>query len=98
MIKVLLERRIKRADYPKLLGYLQDLRAAAVYQPGYVFGETLVRGKDPIDTIVISTWMSEDHWNAWLTSQERIELDSAMTHLLLEEPKIRVYKILGTET
>ncbi|MDD4860331.1 MAG: antibiotic biosynthesis monooxygenase [Dehalococcoidales bacterium] len=98
MIKVLLERQVKRADFPKILEHLQDLRAAALYQPGYVFGETLLKGDDPVEVLVISTWASEEHWNAWLTSEERIELESANSHLLLDETKISVYKILAAET
>lgn len=100
MIRVLLERRVKKEDYDKLIGHLQDLRAAALYQPGYVTGETLVKDDDLtgiVDVLVISTWISEDRWNAWLTSQERIEVDGAITHLLVGEPEISIYKLLGQE-
>ena len=93
MVRVLLERRVKREDYNRLMGHLKDLRAAALHRPGYVTGETLVRDDDPVEVLVISTWISEEHWNAWLTSQERIELNSAITHLLVAEPRVSIYKV-----
>ncbi len=92
MIKVLLERRVRRGNYDKLLGNLNDIRVAALRQPGYIAGETLVKGDDPVDVLVISTWVSEDHWKAWLSSQQRIELDFMINHLLEEDARASVYK------
>ena len=45
MIKVLLERRVAKENLTRLIGYLVDLRAAALKQKGYVTGETLVKRK-----------------------------------------------------
>ncbi|MFH0913962.1 MAG: antibiotic biosynthesis monooxygenase [Chloroflexota bacterium] len=97
MIKVLLERRVRRKNLPKLMEYLKDIRSAALRQPGYVTGETLVRGDDPVDVLVIGTWISEEHWKAWSTSQERIELEDMICSLLEEDVKVSVYKIPSEE-
>jgi len=93
MIKVLQERRVKKRNFAKLNANLNDLRSAALQQPGYVTGETLIKGTDPIDVLVISTWISEDHWKAWITSEERIELTDIMNSLIEGETKISIYKI-----
>lgn len=93
MIKVLLERRVKKKNYAKLMEHLIDIRAAALRQPGYITGETLVKGNDPIDVMIITSWISEDHWNAWITKRQRIELNDIINHLIEGEPKVTIYKV-----
>ena len=97
MIKVLLERRVRKENYDKLIANLNDLRAASLHQPGYVTGETLIKGDDPIDVLVISTWISEAHWNAWTTLEERIVLNNVINRLIDGEAKISVYKTASEE-
>jgi antibiotic biosynthesis monooxygenase (ABM) superfamily enzyme len=93
MIKVLLRRRVKPGNYERTIGLVRDLRAAALHQPGYMTGETIVRGQDPIEVLVISTWLSEEHWRAWSTSEPRIELESMITPLLEDTPEAAVYRM-----
>jgi heme oxygenase (mycobilin-producing) len=93
MIKVLMERRVAKRNYNKLLDHLIDLRTAALHQPGYISGETLVKGTDPIDVMTISTWMSEDHWKAWTTARVRIELNDIINRLIEGDAKVSVYKV-----
>ncbi len=97
MVKVLQERRVKKKNFTKLIAALNDLRSAALHQPGYVTGETLMRGKDPLDIMVISTWISEDHWKAWTTSEERLELNDIINGLIEGEDKINIYEVPGGE-
>jgi heme-degrading monooxygenase HmoA len=93
MIKVLQERQVKKKKWTKLIAQLNDLRSVAVHQPGYITGETLFKGKDPIDVLVISTWISEDHWKAWLTSEERIELNDIVDSIIETDTKISIYQV-----
>jgi heme-degrading monooxygenase HmoA len=93
MIKVLQERRVRKRNFTKLIAQLNDLRSAALHQPGYVTGETLIKGKDPIDVLVISTWISEDHWKAWTTSEERIEINDMVNSLIDGDAKISIYEV-----
>jgi heme oxygenase (mycobilin-producing) len=93
MIKVLMERRVSKRNYDKLQEHLIDLRTAALHQPGYISGETLVKGTDPIDVLTISSWMSEDYWKAWMTARVRIELNDIINRLLEGEAKVSVYKV-----
>ena len=92
MIKVLLERKVPKDKYSKLIGLLNDLRAESLHQPGYVSGETLVKGEDPIEVLVISTWISEDHWKAWTTNEQCIELDQMIDSFLGAPTRFTVYK------
>ena len=97
MVKVLVERRVSKKNYFKLMANLMDLRAASLHQPGYVTGETLVKGTDPIDILVIGTWISEDHWKAWATSETRILLNTLTDRLIEGEAKITIYKMASEE-
>ena len=91
MIKVLLERRVAKENLTRLIGYLIDLRAAALQQKGYVTGETLVKRNDTFDVMTISTWISEEHWKAWTTTATRIELDDIINGIIIGEPKVSIY-------
>jgi len=55
MVKVLQERLVNRKDCHRLLECLEDLRAAALRQPGYVTGETLVKGVDAVAVLTVVT-------------------------------------------
>jgi heme-degrading monooxygenase HmoA len=97
MIKVLQERRVKKINYDRLIAHLIDLRAAALRQPGYLTGETLSKGDDPVDVLTISTWVSEANWKAWVTSEERIEFEEIINNLLDGEAKVSIYKMPAEE-
>jgi len=72
---------------------LKDMRAAALHQPGYVTGETLMRGNNPVELLVIGTWISEAYWKAWETAPERLELENIVDSLLEGEVQTTIYKI-----
>jgi heme-degrading monooxygenase HmoA len=93
MIKVMLERKVPKENFAKLIGYLIDLRTAALHQPGYVSGETLIKGENPVDVLVISTWISEDHWKAWTTTEQRIDLYNMIDRLLIGDMKVNIYQV-----
>lgn len=95
MIRVIIERQVKNKE--RLLPMLRELRAAAVHQPGYVTGETLVSTEDASITAVISTWHSLEQWQAWETSETRATLYELIEPLLVEEPRVRVYRVMATE-
>jgi Uncharacterized enzyme involved in biosynthesis of extracellular polysaccharides len=97
MIKVVLSRQIKANTETKLVEALMDLRAAALHQPGYITGETLMNTADPHNILVISTWISLEHWKAWKESEQRIELDEALMPLLSSEEQVSTYYVVGRE-
>lgn len=93
MMKVLIKRNVRPENLERLTDLLLDLRAAAVRQPGYVMGETLVRGENPVEVLAIGTWLSPEHWRAWSTSQQRLELEAMVTSLLIGDAEVLVYSI-----
>jgi heme-degrading monooxygenase HmoA len=74
MVKVLLERTIKGKHVKEIVRLMRQLRVMAMQQPGYISGETLHAVGDPNHYLVISTWESLEHWQAWLNSPERQKL------------------------
>ena len=95
MIKAIIERHIK--DEMSFSPLIRELRAAAIHQPGYVTGETLVSTEDKSIIVVISTWRSLEDWEAWETSETRAKLYQKIEPLLLQKPQVRTYQILATE-
>ena len=95
MIKVIIERQLKPGE--ELYSLLRELRAAAMHQPGYVTGETLVSTEDRSDILVISTWQSLEHWKAWEASASRARLYEQIQLLLVVKPKVKVCEIVATE-
>jgi len=93
MVKVLIKRYVGVRDRNRLLGLLLDLRAGALHQPGYVSGETVIRGEDPVEVLTIGGWLTEDHWRAWLTSEQRHGLENMVSPLLVGEAEIAVYNV-----
>ena len=95
MIKVIIKRHTKEDE--SLSSLLRELRAAAMDQPGYVTGETLVSTEDKPIVAVISTWRSLEDWKTWETSKTRARLYQQIEPLLVEKPKVRTYQIMATE-
>jgi len=93
MIKIVIERKAKEGE--RLLTLLRDSRAAAMKQPGYISGETLVNAEDNTEFVVISTWQSVKDWKGWEKSEERARLEKKIRALLAEAPRVRAYRYLS---
>jgi len=93
MIRVLIERRCQPGKEQALKGFLKDLRAESLREPGYVSGETLVGIDDPRSFLVISNWAQKDAWEAWKNSQARLEIANMIAPLLTSEPVVRIYSL-----
>jgi len=93
MVRVIIERRAKEGK--SLLAPLREIREVAMKQSGYISGETLVCTEDSSVIMVISTWESFKDWKAWQKSEKRAKLDERIEPLLLEPPKVRVYRYLS---
>ena len=91
MVKVLLERTIKGQNVGEIVRLLRQMRVKAMQQPGYVSGETLHAVDDPNLYLVISTWESLDHWQAWVQSPERRKLQEEVDTYLQSPTTVRVF-------
>ncbi len=91
MIKVLLERSIKGKQVKEIIRLLRMMRVLAMQQPGYISGETLHAVDDPNHYLVISTWESLEHWQAWFANPERQKLQAEVDSYMETPTKVRVY-------
>ena len=97
MVRILIERHLKEGKREDLMPLLRQLRTAAMHQSGYVTGETLASTEDASFIAVLSTWRSLDDWKAWETSEPRTRIYQQIESLLLEKPKVSIYKVMATE-
>jgi len=70
------------------------LRTAALNQPGYISGETLLEHNDSQHMLVITTWENMESWHSWIKSSKRKEFE-AMMEILQEGPTEYEEYLLG---
>lgn len=94
MIRVIIDRHFVQGMDEELRQAELEARKAATSMPGYISGETLRDTANPQHNVVISTWRSQEDWNAWMTSEERIRILSRIEPLLVEPEQITVMEPL----
>ena len=78
LAKVLIHRQFKAGHTPEIVALLNDMRSAAMGQPGYLSGLTLMDPDNPNKMLVISTWQTLEDWNRWKENDQRIQLESML--------------------
>lgn len=58
MVKVLIERQVKKGKEGDLIELLNKLRSELISQPGYISGELLPSLEDKSTIFALSTWLS----------------------------------------
>ena len=91
MVKILLERTIKGKNVGEIVRLMRQLRVMAMQQPGYISGETLHAVDDPNHYLVISTWESLEHWQAWYNNPERRKLQEKIDSYLDSPTRMRIF-------
>jgi heme-degrading monooxygenase HmoA len=94
-VRVLIKRRIKEGKTKEVFALLNNVRADAMNQKGYITGETLISFNDPHTILVISTWQSIEHWLTWRDNKER-SANEARLEQYLESPTEYDEYIFGT--
>ena len=97
MLRAIIERQLKEGKKEVLVPLLRELRAAALQQPGYITGETMVNTEDPSIVATLSTWRSLDDWRAWENSEARQKLTQQIDRVLRKKPRISTYQVSATE-
>lgn len=90
-VRILIQRRVSEGLGPDLDSLLSELRFLARRFPGYMGGESLRNSDDPEEKLVISTWESLEHWENWVQSPERQELQRQVDELLQEPTWYQIY-------
>jgi len=91
-IQVIIKRKVKQGrQAEELVPLILQLRARAMYQPGYISGETLCDTEHPGDCLVISRWETIVNWNNWVSNQERAVIDQKIETLTEEKSEYHIY-------
>jgi heme-degrading monooxygenase HmoA len=93
--KILIKRRFKPGNTPQIVALLNEIRALAMTQTGYMSGETLMKSSDPNMMVVISTWKDLDLWRNWRKNPERAKFES-MLEIYQDGPTEYDEYLLGT--
>ena len=96
-VKIVIERQAAPHQEHHALAIATELRAAAIWQPGYISGESLIDVNDHTGLVVISTWRDIEDWKRCEFSEERINLEKNMVPLLKNPPNIRVCRDLSED-
>ncbi|MCG6909745.1 MAG: antibiotic biosynthesis monooxygenase [Deltaproteobacteria bacterium] len=95
LAKVLIKRQFKDGHTQEIVNLLNDLRSAAMRQPGYISGLTLMLPENPNIMLVIGTWQTIDDWIRWKGNAERTRLE-AMLDIYQEGPTQYEAYVVGT--
>ena len=91
-IQVIIQRKVKQGRQAKeLVPLILQMRACAMYQPGYISGETLCDTEYPGNCLVVSRWETVEDWNNWVRSQERVVIDQNIEILTGEKSEYHIY-------
>lgn len=90
MVRVIIERRCQPNKEAELEKLLVELRSKAMWQRGYISGETLQSVDAPSLWLVISTWLDAELWKVWENSPERQEMVTKIELLLVVPEKVSV--------
>jgi len=92
-VRIFIRRKVAPANILELTTLLKKLRALTLSQPGYIYGETLRRLDRDDECMVISTWRSEQDWNAWFNNEQRTVIQTEIDKLLGEKTEYAIYEI-----
>ena len=91
-IQVVIKRDVKQGRQAKeLVSLILQMRASAMYQPGYISGETLCDIEHPGECIVISKWETIEDWHKWVQNQTRAMIDQKIETLTGKKAEYRIY-------
>ncbi len=91
-VKIMIKRKASDKQSEALTALLQQFRALAIKQPGYISGETLRRVDQPGECLVISTWKTVDHWNNWIDNPARLRIQNQIDILLGSETSYEIFE------
>lgn len=98
-VHVIIKRQVKQGRQAKdLVPLILQMRALAMYQPGYISGETLCDIEHPGECLVMSRWETVEDWKRWFHRQERSRIENKIEILAGEKTEYRIYSSMVPTT
>ena len=76
--KIIIKRRFIEGKERQIMSLLNEIRARAMNQPGYISGETLTLSEEPQVLMVIGTWQDMESWYNWKQNSTRQTLEKML--------------------
>lgn len=96
-VHVIIKRKWLTGKPEKLFPLLKEMRTRAEKQPGFLSSQTLRSVDDPKYFVVIGRWESAKHWEQWLLSKERRELQCKVDSLIGEKTFYEIFEVVGDD-
>lgn len=93
MIRVLIERHIAEGLEEYYDSTIKRTVSTVIKAPGCISGESLKDSRNPNRRIVMSKWISIEHWDNWFRSDERRKVISEVTPMLEDSEKVTVLEL-----
>lgn len=81
-VKVMIKRKIKAGYLEAAHKLLARARYNAFHQEGYIGSETLTSLDDPNTLVIISSWRTIEHWEAWKNTEYRSDGETGLNDIL----------------
>jgi heme-degrading monooxygenase HmoA len=94
MIKIIVGYKVKKGE--DISPILLKLRSHAMTYPGFVGAENLLSEQNSSIVTTVSTWQRLEDWRIWESSKIRQQLFQEAKTLLVEEPKVTIYRVMPT--
>jgi heme-degrading monooxygenase HmoA len=92
MIRIHVRRNVPEDKREDVMHLIVQLRSMSMGRPGYISGETLKRLDKQGESLVVTKWKSDYHWDQWYQSKERTGVQQKIDELLGEETQYEMYE------
>jgi len=93
MVKVIIERQVRSGQEEAFRLLTSRLRATAKDKPGYISGETLISGRDPNLTMIVTSWCDRESWDTYRSSLVGKSVAGRLESLLVEPEKVKIFEV-----
>ena len=90
MIHVLIERNIAEGMLSTYQAQCQKALQQSHVEPGFISGEVFYDKQDKNHQFVLCKWRTEQDWNRWKNSSQRLEIMNAIAPVLVQPERISV--------
>ena len=91
-VRLTVERKVIPGTQGRVAELLMELRSAAVLQPGFISGETIVDVFNPTIIMTVSRWVSLLAWEEWERDPRRLEITNRLDAMLQSAPTARLWR------
>ncbi len=92
-VKILIRRHCRKGLVESALALISEFRKAAMGQPGYLSGQTLLNHYDGNCIAVLSTWQQVEDWIRWQSNEGREQMEARLEGLLDQPTTYEVFDL-----